>query len=581
MSAKKDTKTLSLRSFITVTISFTVTIILLCTILFYYVQTASILTDTYKHSITVQLNQFNQQITEQISSIDSIIPLYLSNNLIQNALEASDSNIENSFNIEKQMTYIYYSTSLASKNYTSAIYIICKDNTVFHTNTSASSEPSEYHCQELLKQIDKKEPHLVCTVLPQDDQHLFFIRNLFDGNTGSYMGTFVINVNKERWISYCAKKMEPSWFFCLYNSSVNILSDPGMEKQYKELQRLTDSQHANNSFRELYLVNDDYFVATQNLHEINLTSAVAASKTILLNDLNNTLKSYLFLLTAVILIALAGAIIISHMITRPIDRMIYHINQIADGEQNTLPPMKMYREFDVWANSFNQMLKQLDVYYNDNFQKQLLLKNAEIRALQTQMNPHFLFNVLNTIAWKAQISENEDIYQMVISLGELLKANTLSKEQDYIKLEQEISYVKFYIYLQQMRFEDKISFDFQIPEEFLQKKIPSFCIQPLVENAIVHGLEPKTGKGKLIIQILKTDPGHMEISIIDNGIGFQKIPDIQAICSSEKDSHTHVGLRNLDKRLELLYGKDSCLKIDSIPDVYTMISFCIPFIEEE
>ena len=201
MFAKKDTKTLSLRSFITVTISFTVTIILLCTILFYYVQTATILTDTYQRSITAQLNQFNQQITEQISSIDSIIPLYLSNNLIQNVLESSDSDIENSFNIEKQMTYIYYSTPLASKNYTSAIYIICKDNTVLHANTSASPEPSEYHCQELLKQINKKEPHLICTVLPEDNDHLFFIRNLFDGNTGSYMGTFVINVNKERWIA--------------------------------------------------------------------------------------------------------------------------------------------------------------------------------------------------------------------------------------------------------------------------------------------------------------------------------------------------------------------------------------------
>ena len=80
---------------------------------------------------------------------------------------------------------------------------------------------------------------------------------------------------------------------------------------------------------------------------------------------------------------------------------------------------------------------------------------------------------------------------------------------------------------------------------------------------------------------MKTDSGHMEISIIDNGVGFQKIPDVQSIRSSEKDSHTHVGLRNLDKRLELLYGKASCLKIDSLPDVYTMISFCIPFIEEE
>lgn len=156
--------------------------------------------------------------------------------------------------------------------------------------------------------------------------------------------------------------------------------------------------------------------------------------------------------------------------------------------------MRMYQEFDVWTNAFNEMLKKLDISYNDNFQKQLLLKNAEIRSLRAQMNPHFLFNILNTIAWKAEMCDNEEIYQMVISLGELLKMNTLFKDQDFITLEQEMKYVKFYIYLQQMRFEDKISCSIQIPEHLLTCKIPCFCIQPLVENAIVHGLEPKKEK---------------------------------------------------------------------------------------
>ena len=149
------------------------------------------------------------------------------------------------------------------------------------------------------------------------------------------------------------------------------------------------------------------------------------------------------------------------------------------------------------------MLQKLDTYYNDIFQKQILLKNAEIQALQSQMDPHFLFNVLNTIAWKAQMTDNEEIYQMVISLGELLKMNTISKEKAFIALEQEIQYVRFYIYLQQMRFEDKISCSIQIPPELLPCEIPCFCIQPLVENAIVHGLEPKKGKGTLAIQIFE------------------------------------------------------------------------------
>lgn len=266
------------------------------------------------------------------------------------------------------------------------------------------------------------------------------------------------------------------------------------------------------------------------------------------------------LLICTVLIALLAAVIISWAITKPIDSMIYQINQISNGEQANLPPMRMYREFHIWADAFNRMLKQLDIYYNDNFQKQLLLKSSEIRALQSQMNPHFLFNVLNTIAWKAQMSGNEEIYQMIISLGEFLKINTLSKNKDYVRLSQEIEYVKFYVYLQQMSFEEKISCIFQIPDSLMSCMIPTFCIQPLVENAIAHGLEPKEGKGKLIVQV---------------------IPEIQNIQPSGQDTHTHVGLRNLDKRLELLFGPDARLRIDSVPEKCTTISFKIPIRTEE
>ena len=205
----------------------------------------------------------------------------------------------------------------------------------------------------------------------------------------------------------------------------------------------------------------------------------------------------------------------------------------------------------------------------------MLLKNAEIRALQSQMDPHFLFNVLNTIAWKAQMSDNEEIYDMIISLGELLRINTLSKESAYTQLEQEMKYVKFYIYLQQMRFEDKISFDIQVPDSLMKCMIPGFCIQPLVENAIIHGLEPKKGNGKLSINIIETER-YMEISINDNGIGFETVPDIRRIASKNDGSHTHIGLKNLDKRLELLYGEEARLHILSTPNVCTSISFRIP-----
>lgn len=569
----------SLRLFITAAVSLIVTVILLFSVLFYYIRTSNILRNNAEQSIIQQLNQVNQLIMEQIDSIDSIIPLFLSNSMILNTLESSNpgySNPESRFNIERQMSYIYYSTALSGKNFTNSIYIICDDNTFFSTYTSVSPKPTADWSREILNNIDKSQTKLICMTLDSDDNTIYFARNIFNSNTGKRMGTFIININRNKWIDFCTKGVDSSWFIYLYNSKVNVLSNSLMENQSSDLKAHITPQNSSISFQELSLCNEDYFIAAQKLRDIGLTSTVVAPKELLLKDLNKTLQSYLLLLACTVFIALFAAIIISQAITKPIKKMIYHINQISVGKQSCLPHMKIYHEFDVWADSFNQMLKQLDIYYNDNFQKQLLLKNAEIQNLQSQMNPHFMFNVLNTIAWKAQISDNEEIYQMVISLGEILRMNILSKDKAFLPLEKEMEYVKFYIYLQQMRFEEKISCNIQIPEFLKGCEIPVFCIQPLVENSIVHGLEPKKGKGTLAIQAFKLNEDTMEISIIDNGIGFAQIPSIQDIGGSETGTHTHIGLKNLDKRLELLFGQEARLRISSVPNVCTSVSFNIP-----
>lgn len=571
-------KTLSLRTFITVIISLTITVILVLSILFFYKGTSYILINEYEQSITAQLSQVNQQISEQIDALDSIIPMFLSNSLISNTLESINYNsvtYDSKISIEKQMSHTYYSTSLSSKNFINGIHIFSDDGTEFYIPTSGKSERDIDLNQKMLDNIDPSDPGLICMSLYSEYKSIFFARNIFSSNTGRHIGIFIVDVAPVNWIQFCAKGLDPSWFIYLYNNEMSILSNEDMEVQSAQLLTQIAPQNSTVSFQELTLSGEPYFVAAQELQGLHITSAVAAPKLLMMSDLNQTLKSYLLLMSGIVLIALAAAVVLSRAVTRPINKMVFHINEISQGRQDSLPPLKMHYEFQIWMNAFNEMLKKLDISYNDNFQKQLLLKNAEIRALQSQMDPHFLFNVLNTIAWKAQMSDNEEIYDMIISLGELLRINTISKESAYTLLEQEMKYVKFYIYLQQMRFEDKISFDIQVPDSLMQCKIPGFCIQPLVENAIVHGLEPKKGNGKLSINIIETKR-YMEISINDNGIGFETVPDIRQIASKNDGSHTHVGLKNLDKRLELLYGEESRLHILSTPNVCTSISFRIP-----
>lgn len=571
-------KPLSLRTFITVVISLIVTVTLLFSIIFFYSETSYILTKEYEQSITAQLSQVNQQIKEQIDAIDSIIPMFLSNSLISDTMESINHNQvtnDSKIKIEKQMTNTYYSTSLSSKNFINGIHIFSDDGTEYYIPASGSSRRDTARNQKLLKSINPSATELLCKSLYSEYRSIFFARNIFSSNTGNHIGVFIVDVAPVNWIQFCAKGLDPSWFIYLYDNDMSILSNGAMQEQGEQLLMQIEPQDSTVSFQELTLMEEPYFVAAQELQGLQVTSAVAAPKQLMMKDLNHTLTSYLLLMSVIVFIALTAAVILSRTVTRPINKMTFHINEISQGRQDSLPPLKMHYEFQVWVNAFNQMLKKLDIYYNDIFQKQLLLKNAEIQALQSQMDPHFLFNVLNTIAWKAQMSDNEEIYDMVISLGELLRINTLSKESAFTKLEQEMKYVKFYIYLQQMRFEDKISCDIQIPDSLMSCKIPGFCIQPLVENAIIHGLEPKKGNGKLSINIIETAQ-YMEVSINDNGIGFERVPDIRNIASKDDGSHTHIGLKNLDKRLELLYGEEARLHILSKPNVCTSISFRIP-----
>ena len=567
----------SLRFFITVTIMIIVGFVLLLSVGFYYIKTSSILRKTSRDSIVRELNQVNDTIQDQVETIDSVIPLFMSNEVIQNALENPDAGTNHPFSVERQMSYIYNSSALSEKNFTDSIYIYNNHNIIYHAYTSGILENVEDTSDFLQSTIDASDPHLMCYTSPLHEQNMYFARNLYSSNSGNRIGMIVININARIWIEYCSKTIDSSWFIMLFNREFSLSTDSDFSGE--DLQTLYSSLNTKKGsvlFKEQSFAGKDYFMASQSLERLGLTSAVAAPKELLLENLNSTLKSYLLVTLAVALIALFAAFIISRAVTRPIDTMILLINEISKGNRSSLPPESFYQEFQVWAQSFNQMLLQLDTYYKDIYQQKLLIKNAEIRALQSQMDPHFLFNVLNTIAWKAQMIDNEEIYEMVISLGSLMKMNTLSRNHNFTSISKEMEYVRLYVYLQQMRFEDKISCDIQIPEQALSCEIPCLSIQPLVENAIVHGLEPKKGKGHLIIQIIEGDDQMLEICIIDDGIGFEVIPDIQSIRHSEKDSHTHIGMKNLDKRLKLLYGSDSGIKITSLPNKCTTVSFHIP-----
>jgi sensor histidine kinase YesM len=211
-----------------------------------------------------------------------------------------------------------------------------------------------------------------------------------------------------------------------------------------------------------------------------------------------------------------------------------------------------------------------------------LLKEMELKNLQSQINPHFLFNVLNTISKKAYLENAEETSDLINSVAALLRYN-LGKLNQPVTLEQEIKVIQDYFYIQATRFQDRVAFDLQLDKEALNLLMPNLTLQPLVENAFIHGIEPYEECGKISVTV-KDFMDYVQIDVEDTGKGMDQTT-INAILSDEaplentvkKGGHsTGLGLRNVIRRLQLFYQRKDVVEIEAIPGKGTKIRLLLP-----
>ncbi len=246
--------------------------------------------------------------------------------------------------------------------------------------------------------------------------------------------------------------------------------------------------------------------------------------------------------------------------------------QIKNAENDEIGELQKY---------FNQMVVKINELIEQNSKRALLEKDAEIKALQNQINSHFLYNVLNNIEMMALIDENYLIADTTTALARLLRYSMNWKNQ-FVPIRAEIEYVKDYIQLFNIRFDDKINLSCNIPETALEAKIPKMSIQPIVENAIIHGIEGKTEEASIYIKAYEeADALCIEITDSGTGIDEETLARIRAIIKgdapSEKGQTNGIGLRNVQERFELCYGNGYGIEVSSIYGCYTKVKIRIPF----
>lgn len=229
-------------------------------------------------------------------------------------------------------------------------------------------------------------------------------------------------------------------------------------------------------------------------------------------------------------------------------------------------------EIGVLTNNFRTMANEIQTLIQENYQKTITLKEAQFKALQAQINPHFLYNCLSLINSRALLTHQNDISQMSQLMSTFYRT-TLNKGNSMTLLRDEIRNVMSYLEIQRLLHDNRFQVITQIDPILPEISVPNLLLQPLVENSIVHGLLPRqSGDGCLFLTIRRVDNA-IHFNVMDNGVGIEP----EKIASLTSTDSSGYGLKNVNERLLLTYGEESCLKIKSIQNESTMITFFIPF----
>lgn len=299
---------------------------------------------------------------------------------------------------------------------------------------------------------------------------------------------------------------------------------------------------------------------------------------------NQVIKLSITVVAISVLLAFLIIYSFSSLFSRRLLHLSRHINRVSTGDFDTTLKMDGKDEIALLARQFNSMVRSInDLMYEvqeSNAQNSLLeQKQNDIRfkMLASQINPHFLFNALEAIRMEAHMKGQVEIARVVRLLGKMMRSN-LEVGRSKILLSQELEVVRCYLDIQQFRYEERLKYQFTVDPAVESLYMPPLLIQPLVENAVIHGLDNKMEGAFVTVEVVQVGD-HAKFTITDNGVGISPIKLeklLKTLEHQEEREGERIGLRNVHDRLKLSYGAEYGLTIESRPNVGTVIYFCIP-----
>lgn len=403
-------------------------------------------------------------------------------------------------------------------------------------------------------------------------------RALVNNQTGEREGLFFVDLNYSAISDLCNNNsIEEKGYIFVLDAEGNIVYHPKQQLMYGGLK--TENIDAIMECREDSLIIDeggDSKLYTMSKSKRTGWTVVGAVYTSELLKNNEQAQMWYLLVASILLLAVIGiSSIISREIAKPIRSLRDSMRKVQNGQFDTHVEVITENEIGSLGRSFNLMTSEIQALMEQNVYEQKQKRKSELKALQAQINPHFLYNTLDSIIWMSEAGENDEVVEMTSALARLLR-QSISNDKEEVELEKEIEYVKNYLTIQKMRYKDKLEFFIYVDPRVAHVPIIKLVLQPLVENAIYHGIKYKETKGNLKIYARPVD-GRVEIVVADDGIGMDE--DVMEHIFDEhrkEQKRNGVGVPNVQKRLKLQYGSEYGIRYESVKGAGTKAVITIP-----
>lgn len=450
---------------------------------------------------------------------------------------------------------------------------------VAYTYGYIKDRPSPERLDTLVDIAEKGDGSAVWVTDYMDEEYLYLVREIkkIENLRLNNLGTFIAAVDMDMLVeevSQVSRDYEGSCWVLYYQDNLVYASPELTEDTLQQIQEEIKTYG-------IVTVNGKKYFAIRGAMEgkewsdyIHLVSYEEVA-----NSQKDTLRIYLLLLFAALILSCLILHVVVRRVTKHIDLLVMKMRAFGKDSENPVPSPYDYSarsdEIGMLHRQFDNMAGQIRTLVVENYRQQLLTKDAQLKTLESQMNPHFLYNTLDTINWRAKAIGEKQIALIAESLGHFLRM-TLNKKSENFSLREEIAIIRYYMTIQQQRFDNRLQFIMNVPECYQDAMVPKLSIQPLLENAVHYALEQITDDCQICLTCCKSKD-NLEIYVKNSGSEFEEDLLEKLRIHEIREKGLGIALLNIQERIQLLFGEKYGLRFYNEED-YAVVKMEIPYI---